>query len=184
MRGGMNMKPRDSKLRTRTRGFTLLEVMIAVLVFSIGLLGVAGMVLASMRGTHTAQNHTQAIVLAQWMGDAMRANPVGVMAGDYVGAAPSAIVTDCSAGCTPVQVAALDMETWGTLLAQSLPAGQGTVRCDLNSPLRDGVPAFPAGLCTVSMTWSESDETRDTAASSSAAVVARKAQRFDWVINP
>ncbi len=183
MRGAMNMKLRNTKLRTLTRGFTLLEVMIAVLVFSIGLLGVAGMVLASMRGTHTAQIHTQAIVLAQWMGDAMRANPVGVMAGNY-NATAVAGASNCNAGCSPAQAANRDLDMWGTLLAQSLPAGQGAIRCNLNSPVREGLPAFPAGLCTLSLTWSESDETRDTVATNSAAVVARKTQRFDWVINP
>ncbi len=183
MRRAMNMKPRNTKLQTLTRGFTLLEVMIAVLVFSIGLLGVAGMVLASMRGTHTAQIHTQAIVLAQWMGDAMRANPVGVMAGNY-NATATAGASNCSGGCTPAQTATRDLEAWGTLLAQSLPAGQGAIRCNLNSPTDGGRLVFPAGLCTLSMTWSESDETRDTVATNSVAVVARKTQRFDWVINP
>lgn len=166
------------------RGFTLLEVLIAVLVFSIGLLGVAGMVLASMRGTHTAQIHTQATVLAQWMGEAMRSNPAGVMAGSYTGTAPSAVSTTCTSGCTAAQLAARDMENWGSLLARSLPTGQGTIRCELNSPIRSGQPAFPAGLCTISITWTESDESRNTGASTSSTAVARKAQRFDWVINP
>lgn len=171
-------------LRQLERGFTLLEVLIAVLVFSIGLLGVAGMVLAAMRGTHTAQLHTQATVLAQWMGDAMRANPEGVMAGNYNATAPSSGSSNCNAGCNASQTATRDLETWGTLLSRALPAGQGSIRCNLNSPIREGQPAFPAGLCTLSLTWSESDETRNTGASNSTAVTARKTQRFDWIINP
>jgi type IV pilus assembly protein PilV len=167
------------------RGFTLLEVLIAVLVFSIGLLGVAGMVLASMRGTHTAQIHTQAALLAQWIGDAMRANPAGVVAGNYNGTAPSSGSVDCSSGCTPAQTANSDMTNWGVLLARSLPSGQGTIRCDLTAAVGDDQPTFPVGLCTISMTWSESDETRNTGATAGTAVaITRKSQRFDWIINP
>lgn len=179
MRSGMNM----SAMIARS-GFTLLEVMIAVLVFSIGLLGVAGMVLASMRGTHTAQIHTQATVLAQWIGDAMRSNPEGVMAGDYVGTAPVVVSADCTGGCTPAQAAARDMQTWGSMVNQLMPAGVGSIDCDLNPPLREGEPAFPAGLCTVTLTWSESDETKNTGASNSTAAVDRVTRRLDWVINP
>ncbi len=171
-------------LSPRLQGFTLLEVLIAVLVFSIGLLGVASMVLASMRGTHTAQLHTQATLQAQWIGDAMRANPAGVMAGAYNMTAPGTVSQTCLTGCTPAQTAARDMENWGAMLAALLPAGQGSVNCQLNSPRREGVDAFPAGLCTISLTWSESDETRNTGASASAAAVDRKTKRFDWVINP
>lgn len=172
------------RLKMKQQGFTLLEVLIAVLVFSIGMMGVAGMVLASMRGTHTAQLHTQATLQAQWIGDAMRANPAGVMAGAYNMTAPTAVSETCATGCTPAQTATRDMETWGSMLSRALPAGQGSVRCQLNSPQREGVDAFPAGLCTISMTWSESDETRNTGASAAATAVDRKTKRFDWVINP
>lgn len=171
-------------LSPRLQGFTLLEVLIAVLVFSIGLLGVASMVLASMRGTHTAQLHTQATLQAQWIGDAMRANPAGVMAGAYNITAPTTVVQTCNTGCTPAQTATRDMENWGSMVSRVLPAGVGSVRCQLNSPQREGVDAFPAGLCTITLTWSESDETRNTGASASASAVDRKTKRFDWVINP
>jgi type IV pilus assembly protein PilV len=167
-----------------TRGFTLLEVLIAVLVFSIGLLGVAGMVLASMRGVHTAQLHTQATLQAQWIGDAMRANPGAVMAGDYNMTAPSVVSANCNVGCNPQRAAVYDMQRWGAQLARVLPAGQGTVICDVTaSPLREGERAFPVGLCTITLTWSESDETQDASANV-AAGTARKAQRMVWVINP
>jgi type IV pilus assembly protein PilV len=171
--------------RNSLHGFTLLEVLIAVLVFSIGLLGVAGMVLASMRGTHTAQLHTQAIVQAQWIGDAMRANQTGVMDGNYdIDPAPSTGSANCDAGCSAAQAATRDLQRWGSQLAQALPAGRGSINCELNPPQREGRDAFPAGLCTIRITWSESDETHAIDASNAAAVVERKTQRFDWVINP
>lgn len=175
------------KMKPRTQGFTLLEVLIAVLVFSFGLLGIAAMVLTSVRGTHTAQLHTQATFLAQWMSDAMRANPAGVMAGNYNAASVPIASTDCVATvCTPAALATRDFGVWGAMLAQSLPGGQGTVRCNLNSARRaDGTLAFPAGLCTITLTWSEATDAEKTSATAgTAANDGRKDQQFVWVINP
>ncbi len=168
------------------RGFTLLEVLIAVLVFSFGLLGVAGMMLVSMRGNHTAQVHTQATFLAQWMGDAMRANPVAVIAGQYDGTATAAPASACTAGCTTQQAAQRDRDLWGTMIASSLPAGTGSIQCNLNSPPQhsNGSHSFPAGLCTITMTWSESNEAEKVSSTASPTGDGRKIQRFDWIINP
>ena len=58
----------------RRNGFTLLEVMIALLVFSLGLLGMAGLLAVSVRTNHGAYLRTQATFLAQSMADRMRAN--------------------------------------------------------------------------------------------------------------
>lgn len=168
------------------RGFTLLEVLIAVLVFSFGLLGIAAMVLTSVRGTHTAQLHTQATFLAQWIGDAMRSNTIGVMAGNYDGAALTGAVNNCTGGCTSAALATRDRQTWGNMLTQSLPNGAGTIECNLGSPVRrDGTDAFPVGLCTISLTWTEATEAEKTSASNSGGSGNGIAeQRFDWVINP
>jgi type IV pilus assembly protein PilV len=174
-------------LKSRTRGFSLLEVLIAVLVFSFGLLGIAAMVLTSMRGTHTAQLHTQATFLAQWIADAMRANPTGVMAGNYDGPGLSALATNCNiANCAPATLALRDREVWGTMLARALPSGQGTVLCNLRPATReDGTEAFPAGLCTVTLTWSEASDTEKTSATAgTAANDGRKDQQFVWIFNP
>ncbi len=174
-------------LKSRTQGFTLLEVLIAVLVFSFGLLGIAAMVLTSVRGTHTAQLHTQATFLAQWIADAMRANPDAVMAGNYDGPGLPTLATNCtSANCAPGTLATRDREVWGSMLARALPAGQGTVRCNLNSASRlDGTEAFPAGLCTVTLTWSEATDAEKTSATSGATSGdGRKDQQFVWIFNP
>ena len=167
-------------------GFTLLEVLIAVLIFSFGLLGVAAMILTAMRGNHTAQLHTQATFLAQWVADAMRANPDGVMAGNYNGNAPNGGGANCNAGCTRAQAATRDLQTWGAMVAATLPTGTGNIACNLNPPVRiDGTRAFPAGLCTVTLDWNESTETGKTAASNAPDPASgRKAQQFIWVFNP
>ena len=75
------------RIHKLNRGVTLLEVMVSVLVFSVGLLGMAGLMLVSQRTNHSAFLRTQAGFLAQGMIDRMRANPGGVWAGSYQSAA-------------------------------------------------------------------------------------------------
>ncbi len=58
----------------RNKGFTLLEVLIAVLIFSLGMLGSAGLMVLSVRTNHSAYLRTQASFLADSMVDRMRSN--------------------------------------------------------------------------------------------------------------
>ena len=65
-------------------GVSLLEVLIAVLVLSVGLLGIAGLQTANLRNTQSAHQRTIAVLLASSMGERIRANPVMARAGVYV----------------------------------------------------------------------------------------------------
>ncbi|MDE1962228.1 MAG: type IV pilus modification protein PilV, partial [Xanthomonadaceae bacterium] len=60
--------------KSPSHGFTLLEVLIALLIFSLGVLGMAGLLAVSVRTNHSAYLRTQATFLAQSMADRMRAN--------------------------------------------------------------------------------------------------------------
>jgi type IV pilus assembly protein PilV len=59
----------------RQYGFTLLEVLVTVIIMTIGMLGVAGLQLASMRSNHSAYLRTQATIAAYSLIDRMRADP-------------------------------------------------------------------------------------------------------------
>ena len=85
--------------RNRATGFTLIEVLIAVVVFAIGLLGVAGLQVAGMRFTHGSQLRSVAALQAANIADRMRANRVGVRNGYYniLGTMPSTFQVDCAA---------------------------------------------------------------------------------------
>jgi type IV pilus assembly protein PilV len=61
-------------VNSRTRGFTLVEVLIALIVLSIGMLGIAALYLESVRANRTALYRTEAVNLAADMADRMRAN--------------------------------------------------------------------------------------------------------------
>lgn len=110
-------------------GFTLLEVLVAVVVLSIGLLGLAGLQASGLSQNNTAYQRTQATLLAYDMLDRMRANFEGVRLGyynDFTGS--SQTDPNCfSTGCTVQQLAQYDNYAWGKQLSDTLASGHGTV---------------------------------------------------------
>ena len=129
------------KTRVSNRGFTLLEVMIAVVVFSIGLLGIAGLQVAGMRFTHGAQLRSLATMQAENLADRMRTNGAGFAAGNYniTGAMPTSFKNDCdTAQCSAADLATFDLVTWNSGAAGKpaesnaavLPGGDGIVCID------------------------------------------------------
>lgn len=110
------------------RGAALLEVLITVLVVSVGLLGVAGMQLAAIRGNHGSNLRSLAVFQAYDMAERMRSNRLGVQGGSYdsisgVGSDPGCGAT----GCTPANLASFDHFEWSQSNGALLPSGSGTV---------------------------------------------------------
>lgn len=107
----------------------MLEVLITLLVLSIGLLGMAGLITTGIRSNITAQNRSIATHQTQDIADRMRANLSGVRAGAYDSLAaniPSG--SDCvAADCDAAQMAVYDHAEWNTANASLLPGGVGTV---------------------------------------------------------
>jgi len=121
--------------RRRTGGFTLVEVLVALLILSIGMLGIAGLQTTSLRNKNNAYLRSQANVLAYDIIDRMRANRAAALATSYninLGGSPS--------GST---VAATDLAQWKSNLASALTNGDGAVTCTA------------AGLCSVTVQWDE-----------------------------
>lgn len=113
----------------RRRGFTLMEVLIAIIVMSIGLLGLASMQANGLKNTTSAYQRSQAILLANEMLDRIRANQVGMYSGAYdhlldgATSDPGCITT----GCSPAQMAQYDAFQWSRRVAALLPSGKGIV---------------------------------------------------------
>ncbi|MEO5378648.1 MAG: type IV pilus modification protein PilV [Magnetococcus sp. DMHC-6] len=116
-------------------GFSLLEILITLIVLSIGLLGMAGLQGASLRANHGSYLRSQATMMAGDLLDRMRANHLTASAGGYdisfgaLGAAPN----DCQSvgvDCTPLQTAQYDLQQWKNHLSTTLPAGDGAIRRD------------------------------------------------------
>lgn len=112
-------------------GFTLLEVLVAFLILSIGLIGLAGLQVSGIKVGRDAYFESQAQILTSSISDRMRANLNGVTDSDYhnnKGARRDACRT--SAGCTSTQMAEDDLFLWREAVAGRLPSGQGIVCLD------------------------------------------------------
>ena len=110
------------------RGFTLLEVLVALLIFAIGLLGLAGLQLKTHQSSSFAQSRTVATLGVSGLVERMRANLAGVTAGNYnfdSGAStpslPAAVATCGTTGCTAAQMAQNDLREWILAIGQNLP---------------------------------------------------------------
>lgn len=107
----------------RERGFSLIEVLIALLVLAIGLLGTASLALTSMKSNQSAYQRSQANWLAYDIVERMRLNrAVATSSSNYVITATTTLPSDpnCKAtGCTAANTAVLDVREWMTLLAQA-----------------------------------------------------------------
>lgn len=132
-------------------GFTLIEVLVAVVVLSIGLLGLAGLQTFNVRSVGSAYQYTQAIYLANNIADRMRANNNGVSnTGGNIGYDNLVVTTtpggsNCFAGgcASPTAVATADSIEWYNEIAAQLPSGAGMVqvndtgvRVGANDPFR------------------------------------------------
>lgn len=161
------------------RGFTLVEVLVALLVFSIGLIGLGASMTLAIRSNNVAGQRTQAVFLAESLMDMMRANDQGVWAALYQGDYPVGGAADCASGCDFNQVALRDQVEWSQMLQRSLPNGRANVDCGLNmlSAPAAGTRRPPDGLCTITLTWSENVDVEGDADGV-------RDQSFAWVMNP
>jgi type IV pilus assembly protein PilV len=158
----------------RQRGFTLVEALVSVLIMSIGLLGVAGLQTRSLGSTNTASKRSQAVLLASDLADRMRANRVAadltaasnytnIAAADNACRAAHYTHTHNPAVCTPVQLAADDLQDWNTRIAALLPTGSGVV-CQDSTP-NDGVVGAAAcdgvgSAYAIKIFWTEKTDNR------------------------
>lgn len=114
---------RSNKL---TKGFTLIEVLVALLIFAIGMLGLAGLQLKAHQSSSFAHGRTNATLAVSGLAERMRSNLTAVTAGNYVydsGTGLPAPVPNCNlaAGCTAVQMANNDIRQWLLELNETLP---------------------------------------------------------------
>lgn len=106
--------------RRRDRGFTLVEVLIALVIMSIGMLGIAGLYVHSLQAGSTSLFRHHAVTLAGDIADRIRANP---RAGATYAARPGAN-NNCVSGttnCTRDEMAANDVFVWLQQAAATLP---------------------------------------------------------------
>jgi type IV pilus assembly protein PilV len=151
-------------------GFSLIEVMIALIIVSIGLLGIAKLQAVALSSTGTAGKRGLAAIEAASIASAMHADraywslataPITttVSGASIAGSTDPGLVTgtDCSVvanqPCSPVKMAAYDLTTIAISLQTVLPSYLATITCT------PSVGAPPAGTtpttCTITLTWTE-----------------------------
>ena len=110
----------------KQQGVTLVEAMIALLVISIGLLGIASLQLTAMSQNTSALNHSQAVWYAYNMSDRIRANITEFDNYDGIDTT-NGYSQDCvSSACSTGEMLTADAADWATMVA-NLPAGRGLI---------------------------------------------------------
>jgi len=109
-------------------GFSLVEVLIALVIMSVGMLGIAGLYVEGMRAGRTSTFRHHAVTLASDVADRIRANRAGAV--DYEGVGGN---NDCVLGnvdCNASQMAANDIWLWKLQAAGMLPNGDVAITFD------------------------------------------------------
>jgi type IV pilus assembly protein PilV len=140
--------------RIRQSGFTMVEVLVALVVLAIGLLGIAALYLNSLQSGRTAIYRTQAVNLAADLADRIRANRTAQAAYGTLFADAEVEVAGCytTGGCIDTDLASTDLARWKGTLTQLLPNGQGQVVVTL--PVAAGEPTN----YVVTVQWAEVGE--------------------------
>lgn len=151
----------SARCRSKQSGVSLLEVLIAILILSFGLLGMLGLIINSLKLTSSSNYRTIAAQQAYSMADTLRSN-VLILAKFQNPTGPAEANCLKTAGCTQNQMYVTDFSMWTARLATMLPAGSGTV-CSDATPA-DGDPGDwkcdaaavnPTGPFVVKVCWIE-----------------------------
>jgi len=164
----MNKKnPRVTNNSNQANGFTLIEVLIALVVLSLGILGVAGLQVKAQQFNRSAYLNTQATIIAHDMMERMRANPAALTASTPSYHLPNADKHDTCytlAGCSAQEMAENDMYEWAGSTSDgvlsTLPGGSAVVCLD-GTP-DDGSPSDSAcdgtgNIYVVKVWWQNKD---------------------------
>jgi type IV pilus assembly protein PilV len=177
---------------TGSRGFSMIEVMVALIVIAIAVFGTAKMQGLVINATHNSANRSLAALQAASLAAAMRANPaywasvtspppvnVATYSGSGIGislhSSLSGLTKDCStAVCTPAQMAAWDLKSWATSLNTILGVGSGA-----NISCAAGSSTAP-NTCTVEVDWQEKTVAANTTQRNAAAAT----QTYTLLVQP
>lgn len=154
--------------RSTLWGFSLIEVLVALAVLSIGLLGLAALQTTGLKFNHQSYERTQAVLQAYDIIDRMRANKSGT--GNVINTAYNSVALGnlpaisqyctTTSTCTGDQLALFDIQSWNAANASVLPEGRGAI-CKgnfTNDANNEPTGCTPGGSTySVAITWREND---------------------------
>ena len=132
---------RPPRAPRRQSGLSLIEVLIAVLIMAVGLLGIAALQAVTLRNSQSAFDRTQATVLSYAILDAMRANATAARATSYN------VGMTCTIPAAGGTLVSHDHNTW----ISSIKATMGDSAC--------GSIACASNICTITIRWNDSRAT-------------------------
>jgi type IV pilus assembly protein PilV len=152
----MNKQTRN-RLHARIAGISMVEALVALVVISVGMLGIAGLYMSSLQAGRSANLRVQAVNLASDLADRIRANKSGLVNYNKAGAGtgvPHACTTPVA--CTPVFVAENDLYVWTNAVTAALPAGATGAVTFLDNP------GTQPDRYQIVVTWREAGSTVDS----------------------
>lgn len=157
----------------RPGGFSLLEVLIAILVLSIGLLGLAGMQLQGAEGTNSAYFRSQATLIANELAERLHVNRPAVDNSDYAATNIANSEDHCNnnvpnpwcdsvgnalaESCNPTEMATFDIHSAACGIDERLPTGGLAIACADVDPT-DGVDCTIGSPHLITVSWNEVDD--------------------------
>jgi type IV pilus assembly protein PilV len=147
----MHVRTANNRIKATQHGFSLVEVLVALIIMSVGMLGVAGLYVQSMQAGRTSMLRHNAVTLAGDVADRIRSNPrAGAAYTDADGADHGCVAGD--ADCDEIEMAEHDIMLWQTQADDTMPNGLVTITFD------DTV--VPPDY-TIAITWDEPGEVMD-----------------------
>ena len=116
-----------TKQLEKVRAFTLIEVLIAMVIMSVGMLGIAGLYVTSMQAGRTSILRHNAVTLAGDVADRIRANPRAAAAYALADTGVPSTCVAAATNCTRDEMAANDIYLWNQQAQNTMPNGSVAV---------------------------------------------------------
>jgi type IV pilus assembly protein PilV len=169
----------------RHKGMTIIEMLVALVILSLGMLGMAALQVRGQQYNTAAHVRTQATILAGELIEQMRVNPDpngdGIL-DDYAMTIPTAAPTpNCdTATCTPTELRDFDLYRWQQRINEIFPGGRGIVMYNTNAAGTHytATPAQNRNRYQISIEWELTDAEKDDPTAESVT------KTMTWVVTP